>query len=159
MAQRSIAHRVVRFFLILFLTSCFCCLVLSFVFALHTTSFLHTATKASGHIIRLEERFDSQNNSNEYAPVFQFVAGDRKTYTITSRTASNPAGFEIGENVLVLYKPSDPAGAELDSFWQIWLVPMILIFISAAHGFISGVFFFIERRLDSRLPQPTVIGN
>jgi hypothetical protein len=159
MPQKSNSRRIMRFFRIVFLISSSSCVVVSFGFVVYTADFVHSAIKTSGQVIRLDERLNTENNSIEYAPVFQFLAGDAKTYTITSGTASNPAGFEVGETVHVLYRSNDPAKARLDSFWQLWLVPVILLFIGLTHGFISGVLLLVERKLNRQASPVADIGN
>ena len=140
MAQRSILWRIVL------LVSTSCCVVLCIGFAIYTAVFLGTAQKATGKVVQLNERFDSAANAIEYAPVFSFATPDGKTYTESSSTASNPSGFAVGDSVVVLYSKSNPGGARIASFVQLWLVPMVFLIIGVAHGLIAGFLFFLERR-------------
>jgi len=78
------------------------------------------------------------------------VRADGKSYTIVSSTATNPPSFRVDQEVEVLYRKGKPGGAVIDSFWELWPVSMILIFIGVAHGVISGCCFLVERRLDRK---------
>jgi len=151
MAQRSILWQIVRFIRIVLLVSTSCCVVLCIGFAIYTAVFLGTAQKATGKVVQLNERYNSSAEAVEYAPVFSFAAQDGKTYTVSSSTASNPSGFAVGDSVTVLYSKSNPEGARIASFLQLWLVPMVLAIIGVVHGLIAGFLFFLERRKNRKL--------
>jgi hypothetical protein len=147
MASRSIVRRILRIFRIVLLGSCVCCLIIGLGLAIYTTLFLNSALRTTGEVVSLDERYDSQNQTTEYAPVFHFVAEHGKAYTVTSTTATHPAGFNQGDTVQVIYRKNNPEGATIDSFWQLWLGPVVLLFIGVSHGIIGGVLLLIERRL------------
>lgn len=70
-----------------------------------------------------------------YLPVVVFKTPQDLTYTITSKTASRPPAYEIGEQVTVLYLPKRPNDAKIKSFWEIWIPSLICLLIGL---FISG---------------------
>lgn len=146
----SIFRRVLRIFRIVFAISFVTCLLVSLGFAIHTEVFVHSAVRATGIVRRLDQRFDDQEISPQYAPVFEFRADDGQSYTVASDTATGPASFAVGQMVQVLYRTGKPSGAVIDSFWELWLVPMILAFIGVADGIALGGCLFIEQRLDRR---------
>jgi len=113
-------------------------------------AFIHSALRADGVVVRLDERLNSQDNSLQYAPVFLFHADDGQNYTLVSGTATSPASFEVGQHVQVLYRKGKPDGAAINSFWELWLFSLMLAFMGVVHGIISGVFLLIERKLDRR---------
>jgi hypothetical protein len=148
MAKPSIFRRVLRVFRIVFAISFLTCLLVSLGFTIHTTAFIHSALRATGIVQRLDQRFDDQDISPQYAPVFKFLADDGQSYTVASATATGPPSFVAGQKVEVLYRKGNPGGAVINSFWELWLVSMVLMFIGLAHGFISGVCLLIERKLE-----------
>jgi hypothetical protein len=150
MAQPKIPWRIARLFRLVFLASFCCCLLVSIGFAIRTALFTRNAARASAEVVRLNERFSENNDDAEFAPVFQFVAENGKSYTVTSSTATSPPSFTVGEKVQVLYRKSDPGGAEIDSLWQLWLVPIILVAIGLSHGVIGSILWLLERRQDRR---------
>lgn len=150
MAKRSITRWLLRLGRIVFASSFVICLLISLGFAIRTELFIHSAVRATGIVQRLDQRFDDQDISPQFAPVFQFRADDGQSYTVDSDTATGPPSFAVGQEIPVLYPKGKPSGAVIDSFWELWLVSMILIFIGIAHGVISGCCFLVERRLDRR---------
>jgi len=129
-----------------------CCLLVSAGFADYTEFFIFSASRTHGQVIDLVPRTDSDNDV-EYAPTFRFVAESGQTFTVTSSVASNPSGFEAGETVEVLYRKGDPSSAQIASFWQLWLVPVIFGAIGVAHGLIGGAIFFVLRRRDRHIAK------
>ena len=102
-------------------------------FAIHTAWFLNHSASATGTIVDLLDVLDAEDNSHTYAPVFRFTADGGTAYTITSHNSTNPPEFSIGEKVTVRYLPSNPAGARIQSFFQLW-------FVSAMFGSIGLAF-------------------
>ena len=154
MVKRPIHWRIVRCIRIVLSVTTSCCAVLCIGSAIYTAVFLGTAQKATGKVVELNERFNSAADATEYAPVFSFTAQDGKTYTVSSSTASNPSGFEIGDPVVVLYSKSNPEGARIASFVQLWLVPMVFLIIGVVHGLIAGFLLFLEGRKNRKLSSP-----
>ena len=106
-------------------------LLVALGFAIYTAHFIHSSAVAEGKILSLREVVShsddaDQHESITYAPVFTFKAADGASYTVSSDTGSSPAGFTAGDTVRVLYSPSNPAGARIDSFAQLWFTPMVL---------------------------------
>lgn len=94
---------------------------------------------------------DRENDTTNYAPVFEFVAADGRTYTVTSGTASNPPAYGTGEIVRVLYLPHSPTHARLKGVMQLWLFPLISGPLGAFYALIGGVLLWFDRRYQRRL--------
>jgi hypothetical protein len=150
MAKRSIFRWLLRLGRLVFAFSFVICLLVSLGFAIHTELFIHSAIRADGKVIRLDRRFNEDDKTFQFVPVFEFKADDGKSYTIVSDTATSPPSFTVGQAVQVLYRKGKPDGAVIDSFLELWLVSMILIFIAVADGIISGCWFIVERKLDRK---------
>jgi len=62
----------------------------------------------------------------------------RPRYRTDSSTGTNPPSFLLGQQVDVLYLPSMPEGAVINSFGQLWLGPIILAGLGAVFCVHSG---------------------
>lgn len=72
-----------------------------------------------------------------YRPVVEFETKSGKKAEFTSSVASNPASYNVGEKVEVLYDPVNPAKADINGFSALYLGPLIL-------GIIGTVFILIS---------------
>lgn len=77
-----------------------------------------------------------------YAPTFRFKAENGRAYSVTSDVASNPPIFAVGQEVPVRYIGSNPMSAEIDSFWQLWLVAVVC---SGLGMFFAGAGYMLWR--------------
>ena len=82
--------------------------------------------KTTGNVVRLDERNSSEDGCCVYSPVIEFVAGGQ-TYSFESGNASDPPAYDIGQEVLVLYDPASPETAQINSFFERWVFPIIII--------------------------------
>ncbi len=100
-------------------------LLVSAGFAIRTSIFLKRSVSATGTVLRLKQKMNQQDGSINYLAVFVFVAADGHTYAVDSRVATNPPEFKVGQQVQVRYVPSNPSGARIWSFWQLWFVTFV----------------------------------
>ena len=101
-----------------------------------TEHFLSKSLPATGTVTALRTVADTQAHSESYAPVFSFVARDGQSYAVDSGSSSNPPGFAVGETVRVLYDPANPTDAKIDTFFQIWVLPIVF-------GILGGIFTLV----------------
>lgn len=80
----------------------------------------------TGTVTRLEESKTSEGYCCEYTPVVEFKANGQ-TYTFENDNASDSPDYQIGAEVPVLYDPSDPNVAQINTFSDRWLFPIIII--------------------------------
>jgi hypothetical protein len=118
--------------------------------AVRTRAFLARAERAPGTVVDLEP--SRSKDGTTYRPVVDYVLPTGQARTLRSNTGSNPPAFSIGEAVVVLYDPADPADARIDSTFSLWGGPIILGGMSALFGMIGGV-ILIARRVSSRRAQ------
>ena len=112
-------------------------LLIGSIFAYQNSkSFIEGATTTEGVVTELIRSRSSDSNSDYYKPVFEFMTSKGETVEIISSTGSNPPSYSEGEKIKILYMPSDPQSAKIDSFTSLWLLPLIL-------AIIGGVFFII----------------
>ena len=69
------------------------------------------------------------DNGHIICPVVEFTAPSGGKIRFTSDFGSLPARHQVGQSVNVRYDPTDPQKAEIDSAMNLWLVPLILIFM------------------------------
>lgn len=110
--------------------------------ALHSWSFIRSATTTQGRVIALKERLSQENDSKTYSPTFEFQDAAGQPHVVESSFASNPPAHEVGEVVPVLYRPGDPSAARIDRARYHWFAPGVLGALSVA----SGVFGLVLQR-------------
>jgi hypothetical protein len=60
-----------------------------------------------------------------YAPVFQFTAGDGRSYTVSSDLYGKESDIHFGQRIRVLYWPEHPEAARIDGFAPLWTLPLV----------------------------------
>lgn len=97
------------------------------VYAAYTGWQLQTrGVTTTGTVVRLDERNSSEGGCCTYVPVVDFqVSGN--VYTFEGDNASYPPAYEVGEAVQVRYDPTNPNTAQIDSFFERWIFPIIII--------------------------------
>jgi hypothetical protein len=82
-------------------------------------------SKTQGTVVHMEESTDGDGACCVYSPVVEYQAAGR-TYTFDSMNASDPPRFKVGDQVNIVYSNADPSNAEIDSWFDLWLVPSLL---------------------------------
>jgi len=90
-----------------------------------TRTFIETASRADGEVVELLE--EDSDDSTVYRPVirFQSTSSDR-SFEFAGEIASSPPSYDVGEHVTVLYDPATPAEAQIEGFFNQWLLVLIL---------------------------------
>jgi hypothetical protein len=83
-------------------------------------------TTTTGTVVRLNEQSDAEGGCCTYVPVIDFKVSDQ-IYTFEGDNASYPPAYEVGEQVNVLYDPTNPNTAQIDSLFERWAFPVIII--------------------------------
>lgn len=78
----------------------------------------------TGTVIRLEE--STSDGSTTYSPVFQYVVNGQ-TYEFESQNSSSPPTHRVGDEDTIFYDPTNPEKAQIDSFFDMWLAPGLLL--------------------------------
>jgi hypothetical protein len=126
-------------------------------FAIYRSVWLYRSVRTKGVVISVSEVADERDHAVNYAPTFTFKTENGQAYSVTSDVASNPPSFAAGQQVQVRYIRSNPTSAEIDSFWQLWLVTVVcgglgMFFAGAGYALIR-----YERRLS--LPRDQFISS
>ena len=79
-----------------------------------------------GTVVRLNEQSDAEGGCCTYVPVVDFKVNDQ-VYTFEGDNASDPPAYQVGEQVNVRYDPTNPNTAQIDSFFERWIFPILII--------------------------------
>jgi hypothetical protein len=102
-------------------------LAIALAVALNTCLFLRRSGGASASIARMVSTRHDEEGSVAFAPVFVFTTADGRAYTVASDVFSYPPEYAVGQYVAVLYEKGNPMRARLRSFWQLWFLPVGLV--------------------------------
>jgi hypothetical protein len=84
------------------------------------TAFIYSAARAQGTVTWLEAVRTTRTGAGTVIPVFSFTASDGRLHIINSDVSVPYAWFQRGEQVDVLYRPSNPEVARIDAFSTLW---------------------------------------
>jgi hypothetical protein len=90
---------------------------------------MESRVAAVGTVVELTTRVTASGRSSMICPVVEFTAPSGGKIRFTSEFGSRPAGHKVGQSVNVRYDPVDPQKAEIESTMNLWLVPLILVFM------------------------------
>lgn len=97
------------------------------VYAAYTGWQLQTnGVTTPGTVVSLSEQNDAEGGCCTYVPVIDFKVNDQ-VYTFEGDNASDPPAYDVGEQVNVRYDPTDPNTAQIDSFFERWIFPIMII--------------------------------
>jgi uncharacterized protein DUF3592 len=100
-----------------------------------TKLFLSDARTSPGRVIRLEQF--SGGRSSIYYPIVQFRTAEGQTVTFRSSLANVAA---LRQAVQVLYRPTNPGDARIDSYKSLWFWPTLLAGLAAVFLLVGGRF-------------------
>jgi hypothetical protein len=112
-------------------------------FAIYKIWFISHAATASGVVTQFIPFEDQEDHSITYRPVFVYSTPDGRIHTVTSNMGANQPEFASGEHVKVLYNPKNPDDASINSFGQLWFLPLGF----AGVGFVTFCAGLLFRRL------------
>lgn len=126
---------------VLAIVSFLCSAPIAAWFYFSTARFLEVAIETEGVVIEIDKSENSDGRTM-YRPVFAFTADNGRNYEVPSSVSSGRPSHGIGDKVSILYDPEQPAEAELDSTWRLWLGAVIAGFLSAG-ALVTGLFFLV----------------
>ncbi len=89
--------------------------------------FVAESLRAQGKVIGFEE--SSGDSGTTYAPVVSFTARGGEVFQFTDPVYSRPRGYDVGQQVELLYHYQDHSRARLASPFRLYFVPGLLGFI------------------------------
>jgi len=102
----------------------------------HTRQFIASAYTTRGTVVDLVEDRDSDGVT--YSPVVRFTAPDGQEVTYTESFSGNPAPYDVGESVEVLYSRDQPRKGRIKGFMSLWMGPVILGGMGTLFALIGG---------------------
>ena len=79
----------------------------------------------TGTVVSMRKVDATDDAGVTYAPVISYdVQGH--TYTYESSNSSDPPAYDIGEKVMLLYRPADPEDVRVNSWFDLWFLPAML---------------------------------
>lgn len=95
--------------------------------------FVRNAMAATGTVAGLKRRGTSKSGRPLYSPVVHFVAADGSRVEFTESIRRHPAGFEVGQQVEVLYDRRNFQRARaIKSRWDLYFPAWIFLLVGGA---------------------------
>jgi hypothetical protein len=116
---------------------------LSIWYAYSSFMFYNNGVQVEGTVVRLAS---SGGSDIAYSPVFRYTV-DGVDYEYESVNSSNPPTHRVGDVTTLLYDPDNPAKARENSFWELWLIPVILCPVSIMMLMLSIVIPMLVRAM------------
>lgn len=116
-------------------------------------SFAESGTRAEGTVVEMIASRDSDGDYT-YKPMVQFRDAEGLSHVFTSSVSSSPPQYSTGEAVTVIYAPTSPDRAVIDSFVDRFLMPLIFGGVGtvfAAIGFGLLLARLRRRQIDAQL--------
>ena len=80
--------------------------------------------KADGVVVDIN--ISSDDDGTAYAPVVRYTTQEGQQVLYASNFYSNPADFQMGDTVHMIYNPNDASDAHISTWVRLWLFPTIL---------------------------------
>ena len=109
---------------------------------------------ATGTVVELTSRITASGRASMICPVVEFAAPSGEKIRFTSDFGSLPASHKVGQSVNVRYDPADPHKAEIESKANIWLVPVILVFMGVIACCLAAAFLGVYVLAPSSFSSP-----
>lgn len=100
---------------------------------IQTLDYLNKSKYTSGVVVTNAER--DFHNAHFYIPIVEFKTAEGETRQFKSITEYSPQKYFNGDQVEVIYDPSNPAKADINSSFEIWSESLATIVI--------GLFFVL----------------
>ena len=103
-------------------------LLLSFGMFVGNILFTLRAERTTGTVVGYETRRGSKGGATQ-AEVVEFQGPDGKTVKFVEKTSRSRFIMNTGHEVNVLYNPDNPSKARINSFWTLYVSPIILLLV------------------------------
>jgi len=88
-------------------------------------AFIAGAERSDGEVVDVEYNRRPRDSTGMYCPVFQFMTKDGHKIRVTSKIRSSSPSYHKGAKVTVLYDPKIPENAAIQSFLDLYFLPMV----------------------------------
>ncbi len=117
-------------------------------------TFVAQAQTGSGEVIRLEEVSSGDTSPDTYRPVVRYTTSDARVYEFTEPQSEYPARFRVGEQVNLLYNPSNPNDARVTVYTELGSNTLWLMGLGIGGAVALFGVLFLFRALFGRIPPP-----
>ncbi|WP_286762476.1 MULTISPECIES: DUF3592 domain-containing protein [Rhodopirellula] len=120
-----------------------CSLLASLIATVLTADFLRDAKRTTGTVVELDATTNAEGDLL-FKPTFTFAANGRD-YSVEAFGRVSPSPGEIGDRVDVLYDPTAPSNARIDTFSYTWLIPFVTFVLGCVFGAIHFALAWFAR--------------
>ncbi len=103
---------------------------------------LETWQRAEATVIALKP------DDSVYYPRFRFTANGGRSYVVTGSHGSSDPAYGVGDSIPILYPAENPAKAEENSFFSLYLTPIVLAAFGSVDFLIGCLALWMSRRKD-----------
>lgn len=96
-------------------------------FLFHTIQFKKNAVKTIGTVIEVKTS-TGRTTSITYSPVLEFATldGEKHIYDVSK---FNYTKYKLGDKIEIVYLKKDPRNVNLNTFYDIFITPIVVIFL------------------------------
>ncbi len=109
----------------------------------HTRSFVDRAVTVPGKVIDNVSKTDSDGDEMYY-PSFQFRTLDGRDITAVGKLGASSPDYKPGDAVEVLYEDANPQGAQIRSFSQLWIGPVVIGILGGCCLFVALIMLLVK---------------
>ena len=110
-----------------------------------TALFVAGAARTDATFVGSVSRAGGRSGGTFLYPQFRFTTDRGQVVTMTSSSGSTEQPYADGETAPVLYDPSHPERAELDTY-MVWIVPLFLAPFALVFTLVPAGFIALSRR-------------
>ncbi|TWT94382.1 DUF3592 domain-containing protein [Neorhodopirellula pilleata] len=109
-----------------------CSLLVSLIATVLTADFLRDAKRTTGTVVDLHTTTNDDGDLL-FKPTFTFAANGRD-YSVEAYGHVSPSPGDVGDRIDVLYDPTSPSNARIDTFAYTWLIPFVTFVLGCVLG-------------------------
>lgn len=120
-----------------------CSLLVSLIATVHTADFLRDAKRTTGTVVDLHTTTNDDGDLL-FKPTFTFAANGHD-YSVQAYGHVSPSPGDVGDHVDVLYDPTAPSNARIDTFAYTWLISFVTFVLGCVFGAIHFALAWFAR--------------
>ncbi|WP_425514668.1 DUF3592 domain-containing protein [Hymenobacter profundi] len=109
---------------------------------------IKTQESTTATVIRIDCEKDNEGD-NTYRAIFRYTTRNNQELIYTQTSSTNPAAWEVGEQVRIVYDPENPIDAIMLSFFEAFGMIVILLIVSLAMLVVGGGHYFANKLFES----------
>lgn len=88
--------------------------------------------KTMAKVVDVSEQTDTDSegfSSKSYYPVLEFVDQNSQKHKFKGNVGGGKRKYHLDQEVEIIYDPTNPAQAQMKSFFTQWIMPMIIVVV------------------------------